>query len=165
MNLDALISSATRPERKVPVCLRGDLAARVDELRQEALKKRGRRSSLADPGEAEQELQQAIEEAKAATVTFVVSAVTRHRVSQIMSECPPREDDEDDQRAGYNLAQYTWQMLRESIVNPKLTDEQFVALFGTRDTLGDGVLGPAQFQALDDAVAAVNFSRADIPFG
>lgn len=167
MDIDRLIASASRPRRSVSLCLRGDLVARIEQVDERiAGAKRRRRNSMAqeDTASLEAERDALVEEAKAATVEFVLEGPPRSVVRQLMVDNPARDGDDDDRRAGYNRDAFSWGLLRAGLVEPELTDDQFVSLFGPEDSPGGGVLSAGQWGKIDQALAEVAYGGTSVPF-
>lgn len=163
----ARLKAAKLPERTVPICLRGDLAAQFDELeRQLAESLRTPAASLAGDGSGE--IAERMEELRRQmlddTTPFRLRAMPKPRWRQFVGEHPPRkgddgEVDERDRIIGVNVDSFYTALIRASVVDPDLDDEDWDALLGD-----DGVLTSRQFDDLADAAWGLNRREVDIPF-
>jgi hypothetical protein len=159
--IKALLAGARRSERTVPICLRGDLVAEMQDIERDLLRLEATRSaSLEGDPEAVPLAERAAalrEEMLAHTVTFVVRAVARRRWTELMAAHPPREGDEADKVLGVNLDDMVEVLLRECTVEPQLDDDDWEHLLSE-------VLSDAQYEALTTAVWAVNTRDVSVPF-
>lgn len=167
-DLDTLLAQATRPERTVRLCLRGDLTAALAQAKADLAdaEERGGKSSLADTTlprlrEKVADLREQVDEA---TVAFTFQGLSRAQIHTVMRDSPVRKDDKLDAAAGYDRDRYSWLLVRASLTAPDLTDEQYERLFGTPDAMGSGLLTAAQFQRIDQVVSEVTFGSVDVPF-
>lgn len=160
-----LIRSARLPERTVPLCLRGDLAAEHEELcarlAEEQQKNLG--SLAGNPGaRALAEDITALEALMAeATIGFRLRALPRREWAELVAKHPPRRDDGgrvlDADRVGVNADDFMTAILHRCVVEPILTEEDWDAL------VNEG-LTDAQYEQLTDAVWALNRRDVDVPF-
>jgi hypothetical protein len=94
-DIDDLLAAARLPETTVPVCLRGDLAAEVEELeRQLATQEAIPRVSIADGGQARATAERIAElqaEMDKFTRQFRLRAMDRHRWTAFILKHPPRQ--------------------------------------------------------------------------
>jgi hypothetical protein len=161
MNIDELLAAARLAEQQVPVCLRPDLlAAYTDaEAALEAAEKAHKTSGSLDAGEklaAAAAVEELRDQMLAASVRFTVRALPRRRWSALYAEHPPREADDGDTRVGFNRDTFYDALVRECVVEPQLSDEQWAAL--------DAALSTAQYAALKTAAWLVNNADVDVPF-
>ena len=161
MNIDELLASARLAEDEVPICLRPDLLAQYKAAviaLESAEQEHKRNGSLAGGGKAA--AQAAVGELRdamlAASVRFTVRALPQRRWTQLYAEHPPRESDKDDLRVGFNRDTFYDVLVRECVVAPELTDEQWSALLDHLST--------AQYASLKTTAWAVNSSDVDVPF-
>jgi hypothetical protein len=159
-DIDVLLAAARLPETTEPLCLRGDLAAEVEELeRQLATQEAAPRVSIASGGGARAtaeriaELQSQMEQF---TVSCRLRAMNRFEWTRFLLEHPPRPSDDVDVRAGYNRETLLPALLRKSMVEPVLTDKQWTQL--------DAVMTDAQFDRLASAAWGINRRDVSVPF-
>lgn len=176
VDIATLLAEDTRPEKVVPICLRGHLQAQWDELKAEfdalpdgdeqaLMAERGRKRRLAEQME---ELRQ---EMAAGTVHFRLRALPRRRTPgmakdavvwhELVEQHPPRKGkdgkpDPRDAPQGINVATFFDALVKASIVEPQLSDEQWQAL--------DGKLTDGQFDQLAWAAWRLNRTGVDVPF-
>lgn len=169
------LAAAKLPEHTVPICARGDLAAEFDqveeELRQAAKKPK---NSLAGNGLAPlmERLDQIQDEMREFTYPLRVRALRKRRKpgdddprptwSELAKEHPPREQEdgslvtEDVMAGGVNRETFLEPLLRFTIVDPVMTDEQFEEFVAA---LSDG-----QYERLVQAAWDCNQGQVDVPF-
>lgn len=161
MNIDELLSSARLAEETVPICLRPDLLddynAAVTAL-DAAEKAHATDGSLdgSDKAAAAALVDELRDQMLDASVRFTVRALPRRRWTALLGEHPPREGDEMDARTGFNRDTFYDALVRECVVEPQLSDEQW-------DTL-DAALSTAQFAALKTTAMVINSADVDVPF-
>jgi hypothetical protein len=163
----ARLKAAKLPERTVSICLRGDLVAEFEELeRQLAEAIRTPATSLEGDGsgpiaERMEELRRQMLED---TTPFRLRAMPKPRWRAFVGEHPPRkgddgEIDDRDRIIGVNVDTFYTALIRASVVEPALDDEDWEALLGD-----DGVLTSRQFDDLADAAWGLNRREVDVPF-
>jgi len=148
MDLKALLTEAKRPERTVSVCLLPTLVAEWQQAADELGKAKDRaRASLDDEGPMALARQVADLEQRMtdASVTFRVRGLPPSRVRALQAAS------DDD----WALAMA---VLRESLVEPELDDDDWTRLFGE-----DGVLSMGALNQLAEASNAVNFRATSVP--
>ena len=160
-DVDALLASAALPERVVPLCLRGDLYARWQELDVELGEAMiASTTTLAgDPRivELNEEIRALQEEMQAATLTVRVRAITKAEFDQIVLDHPAGDDATDgDRAAGFREAAVNDALIRACVYDPELTDERWERLTATLTT--------HQYRQVLEAVNALNFNPVDVPF-
>jgi hypothetical protein len=175
-DLDALLGEDSRPERVVNLCLRGHLQAEWDQLKaqydagpgdddQAMMHERARKQRIAEQlGDIERRM-------RAGTIRVRLRALPRRRVpgmpaeqvvwEELLASHPPRKDghgkvDQRDAAAGVNVETFFDALVRASIVEPALTDEQWQKL--------DAKLSSAQFDQLSTSAWNLNRSGVDVPF-
>lgn len=158
------LAAAKLPEKTVPICLRGDLQAEFEELERqlsEAEKKAG--DSLAGSGARAiaQKIEALREQMLEHTVEFRLRAMPRPKWKAFVAEHPPRkaEDgsvDERDKWMGINTDTFFDVLVRASIVDPQLDDDDWATL--------DANLTDRQFDQLSDAAWGLNRREVDVPF-
>lgn len=162
-----LIRDARRPERTVPLCLRGDLVARFEDLEREL--RQANAAEKADDtfggsGSAARiaaEMSALREQMKAAEVVFRHRALGPIRSASLLTEHPPRLDEvhaDRDRRLGYNPDSLYLAVVRETCYaidrdgeRLQLRDEE------TNDDLG--AMTDEQWSALIGAVSSQQFDR------
>jgi len=164
-NFKTMLAEAKLPERTVEICLRGDLVADHEQAERDLeLAQKAAVDSLAGNLEAAA-LVERIETLEAemhqSTVTFTLRALSKPRYRELVQAHPPRRGDEgeivdDDKGMGLNVETFYEDLLRRSIVDPELDDEDWTALL---DTITD-----RQFELLGMAAFLLNRSDVDIPF-
>jgi hypothetical protein len=160
-DVQALLSQARRPERTVPLCLRGDLQAEVEDLerqlRQAELAVADKLSDGAEAHTLAERIEAIREEMKDSTVVFRLRALPRKAYSDLVSAHPADGDDEVDQAFGFGASTFFPALIQASAVEPELEPEQW-------DSLLDDTLTSRQFDELVDAVLALNRRPVDVPF-
>lgn len=130
-DLDAWLSQGSRPEAEVPICLVGDLAARYQAKAEEAVQ------AAADPNRSLEddtavrlagELDELRVQMEGRTKVFTLRAMDPDAYLDLQVAHPPRDGVEVDKRLGLNRDTFLPALVRASIVDPDLTDEQFAAL-------------------------------------
>lgn len=162
------IRAAKRPERAVPLCLRGDLNREYEELQASLTAARDRDAQTLAGGDAKsvaERMDALALRMRAAIVVFRLRALDKMRPVSLLGEHPPRDDDDLDNRFGYNRDTYYQALIRESTyelmqgddVQPasELTDDDWTGIW---DALGHG-----QFDRLTDAAMKLNNGDVDIP--
>jgi hypothetical protein len=163
LDFDALLGSAALPERTVPICMRGDLAAEHEQLNDELeLLEKKAVDSLAGNGGAElAERIEALEvEMREATYQFRLRALPRPKFRAFKAGHPVRiEDDKPndlDQTWGFNVESGAEPLVRMSLVDPEPTDARWAKLM-------DG-LTDRQFDNLLAVAILLNRGDIDVPF-
>lgn len=158
----AAIRAAKLPERSVELCLRGDLVAQFEALQRELerLGERPKQPMLTGDVEAREvakRIEAVREQMRAHTVTFTMRAMSRRRWTEFVAGHEPRKGVESDQTAGFNTKTLYEALVRESTVDPQLTDEEWAHLL-------DEVLSDAQFETLAGAAWELNRKDVSVPF-
>lgn len=161
---DDWLADAKPAERTVPLCLRGDLVAKFEELeRQLEQARKNAGDSLAGGGAVvsiSQQIEQLRETMQAATRTFRLRALPRKRWRQLVAAHPPRRGDDgkvvESDAIGVNADTYFDAMVRACTVEPQLSDEQWVRLL-------DEVLSDRQFDELSNTAWALNRHDVAVP--
>ncbi|MGI5423057.1 hypothetical protein [Actinomadura luteofluorescens] len=156
-----LLASARLPETGVPLCLRGDLQLRHEQLEQElaeAQEQDRADDSLAGGGRARKVAEQIRDleaEMRDHTHTFALRALNRRRFRDLVEAHPPREDNQDDRAFGVNSATFPVPLIAASCTDPVMTAEQVEELL---EVLTEG-------QMLELYVTALQLNRAkvDVP--
>lgn len=177
IDVRALIASAKRPERIVPVCLRGDLIAQLNHLEQQLRARRNPADRLVGDPEARALAEQIAalqEQMREATIEFTLRAIPRRDMVQFIIDHRPREGNDADRAANINLETYFPELVERCLVDPELTHREYVALVGgtyvdpddssVEPEEFDGALGAGQFEQLAEAASVLNMSGVSVPF-
>lgn len=162
-----LLKGAKLPEASHPVCLRADLTADFEaaERELEALRKQGRPAdSLAGSPTAAlvrriEELQQEMAEA---TQVFRLRALPKSKWRALVAQYPPRRDEKtgdpvpEDAQIGINREDFLDALVKVSVIDPEISEEQWVTLL---DTLTD-----RQYSDLCDEAWFLNRGEVSVPF-
>jgi hypothetical protein len=169
VDIDTLLDQARPAERGIPLCLRGDLVARYEDLdrqRDEAEQQAKRNAdSLASGGQARQlaeQMEALREQMRDSTVTFTLRALPRPKYRALLAAHPPRrgEDGEilpEDRENGLNNDTFWTPLIRACLAAPALTEEQLTRLL-------DEVLSDRQYEQLAIEALQVCRGEVDIPF-
>lgn len=159
-DIDDLLAAARLPETTVPLCLRGDLVAEVEELERQLVTEEAKpKVSIASGGSARalaERIAQLQGEMEAYTRPFRLRAMARHDWTRFLMEHPPRSGNDLDARVGYNQETFLPALIRRCLVDPALSDDQWAKL--------DAVLTDAQFDMLSSAAWGINRRDVSVPF-
>lgn len=155
------LKAARRPERVVPVCLRGDLAAEFETVRRDlgelaepsaddSLSAGGRRRELVE------RLQAIRDEMHGETVDFRIRALSRARFWELALKFPPRDGRDRDKQMGVNEDEFVAALLRECLVEPELDEQDWATLEDT--------LTYAQYNELGTTAWLINQEQVSVPF-
>lgn len=150
MAIEAL-KAARLPEKIVPVCL--DASAVEDYREAELVASRAAADSLGARKELPEALVAAVE---AATIRFTLRALPRKQWTALIKEHPPRKDNLDDRKLGYNEDTLYEAMVRKSIVDPVPTDDEWAQI--------DEVLTEGEWIRLVAAAQTLNLAGSKLPF-
>ncbi|MET0416378.1 MAG: hypothetical protein ABW022_10190 [Actinoplanes sp.] len=163
-----LLKGAKLPEASHDICLRADLVADFEraEAALEAARKGPRRDSL-DAGSEVAELVAQIEglqeEMRAGTQTFRMRALPKAAWRRLVAAFPPREGNAEDAQIGVNRDDFLPAMLKACVIDPEITDEQWVMLIGD-GAEEDGKLTDRQFSDFADEIWFLNRGEVSVPF-
>lgn len=158
IDVDALLDEATPRERTIPICLRGDLVAKWEDLTAqfddssagdglgESEKTAGLRAQIADV-EAQM---------KTKTMLLRLRALPKPQADKIIVDNVAREGNKMDQQIGYNSEAVEAATIRACVVEPELTAGRWAKLAA--------VLNPAQWRSIMQACDALNYTSVDLPF-
>lgn len=165
-DIAGLLAQAKRPERTIPLCLRGDLVAEYEDLQR-------RREEHADQPDADSldggatvaidaDMRELRATMQASTVVFRMRALPRKRFREICDQHPPRKNDdgtpnEADAALGVNLATAPDPLIRACLVGPPLSEDQLTQIL-------DDVLSDRQYDELFLTAWHVNRATVDVPF-
>lgn len=165
-NFKTMLAAAKLPEREIPVCLRGDLAAE-HEAAERDLEQAQKVASDSLAGNGAAAIVERIEGLEALmrehSYPFRLRALPRHEFRGLMTSHPPRRKDdgdgilEEDVNLGVNRETFFPAMIRSAVVDPELTEDEW------RDLL-DHKLTDYQFQELAWAAWSLNNSEVSVPF-
>lgn len=179
-----LLKQAKLPEVTVPICLRGDLVAEHEDLvRRLETAKEAPRASLADRGPAAlaERIREREAEMRSSTYVFRLRALSGPRIAALKRKHPPRETEDgqvkmqDLMAGGVNVETFAEPLIRASVFDPVLTDDQWRELLGDSDEekmrrlaegeqVEDGKLTAGQIDELFNAAWALNQRSVDVPF-
>lgn len=160
--IKAEIKAAKLPQRSVEVCLRGDLVAEFEGLQRELerLGERPKQPMLVGDVEA-QRVAKRIEAVRAQmrehSVALTVQSMPRRAWTEFVASHEPRKDVDADKALGFNTTTLYEALVRESVVDPVLDDEDWRRLL-------DEVLTDAQFESLAQAAWDLNRKDVSVPF-
>lgn len=159
--IDDLIAQARLPERTVPICVRGDLVAELEELDRQyaAAPEAGNDVRLTSGAERRRIAERAAavkEQMAAATIVFRLRAMDRNDWDDLLKAHPPREGDAEDKENGYDTSTFPNALIKASAVEPELTDERWAAL--------EPKLAPVEWSRLGAAALNLNMRSVNIPF-
>lgn len=154
-----LLKSAKLPERIVPICLRGDLVAQMDDLLAD-MKARPATSADDRLGAARpnQDIEDALEalraEMVAATVPFRLRSINRSQMDAIVLAHPPKDD--LDKQIGYAFNEGREEVLRAALVDPVVASDDDWQLLR-------GALSLGQWEQLVEEANKVASARPEAP--
>jgi len=177
------IKQAKPSEATVAVCLRGDLVQKLHELEQTRIDILGTAamdSMLGPPdtSEVDAEIEKVKEEQRAHTFDFRLRELDYRRWDKLETSHPPR----DGHNERVNPDTFFPALIRASVVEPRLDNEDWADLLGVRRThpgdcpsdtetdnehctCRDAVLSKSQFGMLTDTAVALNGRKdAAVPF-
>lgn len=179
VDIKALIRASRRPEATVPICLRGDLVARFEELDTQLAAVAGtvvdkRLNGPAEGRRIAEQMAALQEEMRESTVPFRLRALLPSRWAALAAEHQPRKDADGrmvaEDALGVNAQTFFAALIRASVVSPDLDDADWEILLGTQDDGtaveedGGGGLTDGQVDALGGAAWRLNRREVDIPF-
>ncbi len=156
--IDALLASAKRPEKDVPLCLRGDLQAEW-ELLNGQLVEPDDTPTLAASKEQRDLAKQVLDieaEMRQATVTLRLRALERHAWKKMRADHPPRKDDPVDRVMGINNDTFWDALISVSLVSPELGSDRLGRLLDE--------LTVSQFDKLTTVAWNLNQDEVSVPF-
>jgi hypothetical protein len=165
-NFQSMLAGAKRAERTVEVCLRGDLAARHQELERQlelAQKKPDTGKEGNGVGALIEEIEAVETEMREHSYTFRFQALPRFEFRALMKSHPPREDTEagglirEDAALGVNQETFFPAIIRAAVYDPELDDAEWGDLL-------DDKLTDYQYQELAWAAWNLNNSEVSVPF-
>jgi hypothetical protein len=163
-NFKAMLAEAKLPERTVEICLRGDLVADHEQAErdlEQAQQKQGDSLAGSGVGEIVERIEALEAEMRESTVTFTLRALSKPKYRALALSHPPRRGDNDeiverDRGMQLNVDTFYEGLIRQSVVDPELDEEDWAALF---DAITD-----RQFELLGMGAFLLNRADIDIPF-
>lgn len=174
-----LMKQAQPAERAVPICMRGDLVAQLEQL--EAAANEARRSNSKESGlpEVVERIEALQAEMRDSTYVFHLRALPPRRYRALTAKYPPRRDDDGkvdqaDVQRGFSLEMIP-ELVRVSTLDPELAEDEWRELLGDteaeaarREAAGepveDGMLTEAQCWQLGNAAHMLNEGEISVPF-
>jgi hypothetical protein len=175
-----LMKQAKPAERAVPICMRGDLVAELEELERRA--DEARKSSSKEGGgivEVVEQIEGLQAEMRDSTYVFHLRALPPRRYRALQAKYPPRRDDDGkvdelDVKRGFSMEMIP-ELIRVSTFDPELTEDEWRELLGDteaeaarREAAGepveDGKLTEAQCWQLGNAAHGLNEGEISVPF-
>jgi hypothetical protein len=159
-NWDDLKKGFTPQSDAVPICLRGDLAARYERLERELAEARDEdaQDSLAAGGQTlkiAREMEDLRGEMLQHTHHFQFKALPKSKYRDLVADHRPRDGDPDDAQWGANLATFPQALIQACCTDPVMTVEQVEEMCGM---LSDG-----QVVEMFGCAVRLNRENADIP--
>lgn len=161
-----LLKGAKLPEASHPVCLRADLTAEFEaaERELELIRKQPRQTdSLAGSPAAGliRRIEEIQQDMTAATYTFRLRALPKSKWRALVASYPPRKDEKgepvaDDVQIGVNREEFLDALIKVSVIDPEMTEEQWADLL---DTITD-----RQYSDLCDEAWFLNRGEVSVPF-
>lgn len=157
----AKLAAASLPERVVTIYLDGALLAELDQATAEL-------EQAHTPGDddrftgnsaaraAARRIEQLQAQMAESQVQIRLRAVPRRRWLGFVAEHPPRDNDEGDTALGVNTATFYDALIRECMIDPQLSDDEYEQLLDA--------LTSKQFDTLADAAWGINRRDVDVPF-
>lgn len=154
----AAIKGAKRPERVVPLCLRGDLVSEIEELDQRLTEiNAANRDNMTRPPEAKQIAQRIAElqeEMRKHTFDFRIRGRSEAEWSALVADHEMREGFPSDEAVGYNSTTMPRALVRACLV-PEPSDDEWAGL--------TEALTMAQFEQLWNAAIVTSKMPVSIP--
>jgi hypothetical protein len=171
-------------ERTVPICLSGDLVAEFEAAERALVDaQRKNTNSLAGDGTGDilDRMSQLQEQMRDDTEIFRLRAMPKAKFRALVAAHPPRRTDdgqdvdERDKFIGVNTETFFDALIRASVVEPVLDDEDWRVLLGDDEDeqarieaegepVEDGKLTDKQFDTLSDVAWYLNRGDVNIPF-
>ena len=182
-SIKEMLKAAKLPESTVPICLRGDLQAQFEQAERDLAEAQRRPvDSLAGTGTRAiaERIEALREQMQEHTVDFRLRALHRHAWKALRDKHPPRRKDdgsldERDAFVGANLDTLFEELIRVSLVEPELDDDDWRTLLGDSDEerrrceaeglpVEEGTLTDRQWNQLADAAWTLNRGEVSVPF-
>lgn len=160
-DIEQWLDDARLAERRVPVCLRGDLwaeAERLDRALRDIEKDETDDRFVGNP-EAKRladQIETVRQQMKAATKDFVLRAIPTMEFTQLTANHPPRGGSDEDAASGFNRDTFFRELTRRCVVSPKFDDDKWNKLILR--------LSDRQWDELTTGAWLVNKGEVSIPF-
>jgi hypothetical protein len=152
-----------RAERRVTIYTRGDLYAELEDLDTQLVQAEARPSDRLNAGADKRRLSEQIEKLRAemaeSEIVFRLRALPPGSWNRMVLEHPPRSGNKADEKADVNLDEFNLALVRASIVDPDIDDEDWAALLDPENGIAD-----PQFDDLVQAAWALNKVSVSVPF-
>ncbi|MFG3340529.1 hypothetical protein [Glycomyces sp. NPDC048151] len=145
------VKKAKLPEKVVPVCLDASAIEAYREAEQEAA--RAAADSLGGKITVPEELATAVE---AATIRFTMRGLPRKQWTELLKSHPPRKDNLEDRKVGFNEDTLYEALVRKCIVDPVPTDEEWEQI--------DEALTQGEWTRLVTVAQTLNLIGSKLPF-
>lgn len=162
--IDDVFAEAKLPTRSVPLCLRGDLIGAWQDLerRFKEANEAAEEDTLASTASAEardlaQQMADLEEQMRASTRAFRLKGIPSSEWQELLKKHPPREDDEQDQRAEFNRTTFPVAAVAACCAMPKMTVAQ-------AEKLVDEKLNDGQWNTLFASIWNMHTTVVDVPF-
>lgn len=159
-NFDDLLAKTRLPEGSVPICLRGDLVARHEQLERDlaAAQNSDTAGSLAAGGQARkiaEEIEALERDMQEHTHDFVFRGLPAKQYRDLVEAHPPRKDNDLDAAFGADMSTFPVALIAACCVDPVMTVEQATQL---ADVLTEG-----QLMTMFTCAVGLNRSQVDVP--
>ena len=162
-----LLKGAKLPEASHPVCLRADLVADFEaaERELEALRKKPNHGASLEgdgTGRLVRRIEELQQEMEGAQITFRLRALPKSKWRQLVAAYPPRRDPEtndpipEDVQIGVNREEFLDALLKVSIVEPEISEEQWPDFLNK--------VTDRQYSDLCDEAWFLNRGEVSVPF-
>lgn len=158
-DVDDFLSNLRMPEDEVPICVRGDLQARFEELQRQldVARRTPESDSLAGSGGEVRRIAEEIEavrqEMQAHVRVFVLRALPHKEWSDLLKDHKPRPQDHP---ADFNRETFPTAALAACAVKPRMNTAQAGKLIDAVTT--------GQWRTLWEAILGLNGGSGDVPF-
>lgn len=182
----AAATTAGRAERTVPICFRGDLVARLEELERQGQEAKVAAAAAskedAGVGDVLEQIRELQTDMRDSTEVFRLRAMSPRTYRKLKEQHPPRRGDDGrpdpgDASVGFNRDTFPHLLIRECTVSPELTKEKWRELLGDSDAeataleeqgrdaeVVEGLLTYSQFMALANCAYDLNEGDVSVPF-
>lgn len=157
--LEEQLQQARLPEKTVPVFLRGDLAAELEELDRQYEEAPAADERLNSGGERRRITAQAAavrEQMQDSKVVLRLRALPQRKWDALIKAHPPVDGNTEHAATGYNTDTFFEALVTVSVVEPTFAEGQWEAL---RD-----VLTARQWRQVVTTAQALNLREVDVPF-
>lgn len=157
------IAGAKLPETTVSICLRADLVAQFEQIDRQYAAAKAAGQDMLNVGAAERRALAAQLEALATqmredTIEFRLRGMGRHAWDRLIAAHPKRPGVDADEQLGLNAATFWPALLRASVVDPDLDEQDWA------DLIEGDKLTDHQWSELCDAAWGLNRRDVSVPF-